>query len=330
MIRPLFVSICLLLAGLALPTAVAAQGEFAAWRDTLRAEALQSGISAATFDAAFEGVEPIPRIIELDRRQPETTITFGRYRDEIAVTEARVARGRSMFAEHRATLEEVGTKYGVQPRFIVALWGLETNYGANTGGFPVIAALATLAYDDRRPEFFRRELLIALQILEEGHIAPADMKGSWAGAMGQSQFMPSSFTKYAADYDGDGHKNIWGSRADVFASAANYLKSVGWRDDQTWGRRIRLPADFDAALGATSPRGPFVRRRMSEWQALGVRRADGGDLPVRDVEGAIVLPEGPGGAAYLVYGNYHALLDWNRSLYFATSIGLLSDRIAER
>ena len=325
MIRRILVLATLL--SLAALSPAGAQDDFETWKAGLRDDALAAGISAMTFDTAFDGVAPIPRIIELDRYQPERTKTFAEYRKG-SVSDTRVARGRAMLAENRALLDEIGAQYGVQPRFIVALWGLETNYGANTGGFPVIAALATLAYDTRRPEFFRRELLLALQILQEGHIAPADMKGSWAGAMGQAQFMPSSFMRYAHDQDGDGHKDIWGTRADVFASAATYLSSVGWRDDLTWGREVRLPEGFDMALAAASPRGPFVKKLLSEWEALGVRRAEGGDLPDRDIEGAIVLPDGPGGEAYMVYANYHALLDWNRSLFFATSIGLLSDRIA--
>jgi membrane-bound lytic murein transglycosylase B len=322
--RSILLAVLLSLMALAPATA---QDDFEIWKSALRVEALGQGISPATFEAAFEGVAPIPRIIELDRYQPERTKTFAEY-SKGSVSDTRVARGRAMLAENRALLEQIGAQYGVQPRFIVALWGLETNYGANTGGFPVIAALATLAFDDRRPEFFRRELLLALRILEEGHIAPADMKGSWAGAMGQAQFMPSSFMKYAHDHDGDGHKDIWTSRADVFASAATYLSSVGWRDDLTWGRQVRLPDGFDMTLASASPRGPFVKKPLSEWQALGVRRADGGNLPGRDVEATIVLPDGPGSDAYMVYANYHALLDWNRSLFFATSIGLLADRIA--
>jgi membrane-bound lytic murein transglycosylase B len=321
-----FVLWCL---ALAMP-ASAQQPDFETWKTELRSEALDKGISAATFDSAFDGVAPIPRIIELDRKQPERTITFDHYRDRIAVTDTRVARGRRMLAENRELLERIGGQFGVQPRFIVALWGLETNYGTITGGFPVISALATLAYDTRRPDFFRRELLLALQIIEEGHIAPAEMKGSWAGAMGQAQFMPSSFMRYAHDHDGDGHKDIWGTRADVFASAANYLSTVGWRDDLTWGRKVTLPAGFDMSMASASARGPFTKKTLPEWQALGVCRADGSELPTRAVEGAIVLPDGEGGEAYMIYANYYALLDWNRSLFFATSIGLLSDRIAGR
>lgn len=295
---------------------------FAAWLSDLRDEARQAGIREATLDASFAGVEPIPRVIELDRRQPETTLTFQQYVERI-VSNARIERGRARLAENSPLLNEVAAKFGVQPRFIVALWGIETNFGQNTGGFSVIAALATLAYDGRRSQFFRRELLDALRIVDQGHIAPQDMKGSWAGAMGQSQFMPSSFMNYAYDYNGDGAKDIWNTEADVFASAANYLSGVGWRPDITWGREVRLPDGFDPALADLE-----VVKKLSEWQALGVRRADGRNLPTRDLDASIVFPGEVGGPAYLVYDNYRAILRWNRSFYFATAVGLLSDKIA--
>jgi len=175
-------------------------------------------------------------------------------------------------------LEEVAQKYGVQARFIVAFWGIETDFGRITGGFPLVPALATLAYDGRRSAYFRKELLNALEILDGGHIAPKDMVGSWAGAMGQCQFMPSSFLNFAVDGDGDGRKDIWTNRKDVFASAANYLSRSGWKGDQTWGRQVRLPDGFDAKLADLD-----VRKTLAEWQGLGVRRLDGSDLPVRDL-----------------------------------------------
>ena len=297
---------------------------FAAWLTELRAEARDAGISKQTLDASFKGVAPIARIIELDRRQPESTLTFEQYVDRI-VSKARIDRGRARLAEHSPLLQEVAVKFGVQPRFIVALWGIETNFGQNTGGFSVIAALSTLAFDGRRSKYFRGELLAALRIVEQGHIKPENMKGSWAGAMGQSQFMPSSFVTYAYDYDGDGAKDIWNTSADVFASAANYLSGVGWNADITWGREVRLPEGFDPALADIK-----VVKRLSEWQTLGVRRADGRDLPVRDLPASVVYPGKVGGSAYVVYDNYRALLRWNRSLYFATAVGLLSDKIAGR
>ncbi len=297
---------------------------FEAWRAGARSEALGLGISAATFDAAFAEVEPIPRVIELDRAQPEFTITFSQYLERV-VPESRVAKGREMFAAHRDQLELTGRKYGVPPRFIVALWGIETNFGQYLGGFSVIGALATLAYDGRRSAYFRGELMNALRILEDGHTTPAAMKGSWAGAMGQSQFMPSSFVRYAVDFDGDGRRDIWTTEADVFASAANYLAQAGWRTGETWGRRVQLPAGFDQSLT-----GLDVTKTLADWQALGVRRANGADLPRVAMSGSVVLPGGEGGPAYLAYDNYRTIMRWNRSFYFATAVGLLADRIVGR
>lgn len=297
---------------------------FVKWLEGLRADALASGISQATLDRSLVDVAPIPRIIELDRRQPESTVTFEDYQARI-VNATRIKNGRERLARHRALLDEIGEQFGVQPRFIVALWGIETNFGRFTGGFPVISALATLAYDGRRSKYFRGELLKALQIIEEGHIAPADMKGSWAGAMGQSQFMPSSFLNFAHDHDGDGAKDIWNTQADVFASAANYLRGVGWNDDITWGRKVALPAGFDDSLISLD-----VIKPIGDWQALGVRRLDGRDLPTRDIPASILRPGGEGGQAFMIYDNYRAILRWNRSHYFAMAVGQLSDRIAGR
>lgn len=297
---------------------------FLEWLEGVRTEARAQGVSESILERSLSGVQPIPRIIELDRNQPERTITFTQYIDRI-VSPARIKAGRAQYDKHRDLLEKIGQEFGVQPRFIVALWGIETNFGQFTGGFPVVNALATLAYDGRRSAYFRGELMKALQILEEGHIAPEDMKGSWAGAMGQSQFMPSSFLAYAHDYDGDGAKDIWNTQADVFASAANYLKGVGWNDDLTWGREVRLPVGFDADMASLD-----VVKPIAGWQEMGVRRADGSDLPGRDLQASIILPGGPGQPAFMIYDNYRATLRWNRSHYFATAVGLLSDRIAYR
>ena len=295
---------------------------FENWLKKVRVEAEGKGISGPVLDEALTGIRPIPRVIELDRRQPEFTLTFKQYRDRV-VPKSRIKKGRTKFRENRKLLEEIGQKIGVQPRFIVALWGIETDFGRFTGGFKVISALATLAHDGRRSSYFRGELLNALQILDEGHIAPKEMMGSWAGAMGQSQFMPSSFLAYAVDYDGDGRRDIWTTRADVFASAANYLAKSGWRVDQTWGRQVKLPSDFNATLADLK-----VRKPISGWQALGVRRSDGSDLPARQLFASIVLPKkGQIWPAYLVYNNYRTILRWNRSTYFALAVGLLSDGI---
>lgn len=305
----------------------------------VRAEALQKGISAATLDDAFAGVKPIDRIIELDRKQPEFTLTFEEYVSRL-VNADRVALARTRYAENRALLEKVGRKYGVQPRFIVALWGIETNFGRSTGGFSVIASLATLAYEGRRAAYFRGELMNALEIIDKGHVKASEMKGSWAGAMGQSQFMPSTFLSYAVDWDGDGKRDIWRDKGDVFASAANYLKQSGWNDDETWGRRVKLPRGFEAKLdGLKRPQEESrcralsrltVDKPLSDWQAMGVRRADGGELPKARVSAALALPEGPTGPALLVYGNFRATLRWNCSISFATAVGSLADQIVAR
>ena len=295
-----------------------------AWLEELRTEAIAKGMKPDVVGLALDGIDPIERVIELDRRQPEFTLTFNQYVSRVAPA-ARIKKGRQRFEENRALLEEVGSRIGVQPRFLVALWGIETDFGRLTGGFNVINALATLAFDGRRSKYFRRELMNALQIASDGHMNPTDMTGSWAGAMGQPQFMPSSFLRFAIDYDGDGRRDIWTSRPDVFGSAATYLKSVGWLDDQTWGREIKLPAGFDEGLADLK-----VVKRMGKWQALGVRRVDGTDLPARQLEASIVIPDEESGRAFLVYENFRNILKWNRSSYFAITVGILADEIAGR
>jgi len=302
----------------------AASEPFPQWLEGVRAEARAAGISESVIRTALSDVEPIPRVIELDRRQPEGRLTLAEYLDRV-ISDARIRDGRQRLAENRAALEKVAAEYGVQPRFIVALWGIETSYGRITGGYPVIESLATLAHDGRRSDFFRAELMNALKILDQGHIAHEDMLGSWAGAMGQSQFMPSSFLRLAVDGDGDGRKDIWTNRADVFASMANYLDRSGWRDDITWGRAVSLPADFPARLI-----GLEVEHPMSFWQANGVRRADGRDLPTREIQASVIRPDGPGTQAYLVYENFRTTLKWNRSTYFATAVGTLADALMRR
>ena len=300
-------------------------GKFAQFVKDLWPEAQARGVTRKTFDAAFADVKPIPRVIELDRNQPEFKLTFDQYLSRVA-PKSRVIKGRQRLAENRALLTKVGKKFGVQPRFIVALWGIETDFGRVTGGFSVISSLTTLAFDGRRSKYFRGELLNALEIIEQGHITPKAMVGSWAGAMGQSQFMPSSFKAYARDGDGDGKIDIRGTKADVFSSAANYLSSVGWRDDRAWGRAVKLPAGFDLSLATLK-----TTKKLADWQALGVRNADGSDLPVRQLKASLVLAEtGKVRPAYLVYGNYRSILHWNRSTYFALTVGTLADRIGAK
>lgn len=296
---------------------------FPQWLEGVKREARSKGVSSGTIEAAFEGVKPIPRIIELDRKQPEGKFTFAQYRERV-ITKARIAQGRRLYWQNKALLDQVSEKYGVQPQYIVALWGIETSYGNNTGGFRVVEALATLAHDGRRSEFFRAELMDALKILDEGHISHAKMKGSWAGAMGQNQFMPSSFFKFAVDGNGDGKRDIWTTRADVFASTANYLSRSGWRGDERWGRAVRLPSGFNPAL-----EGKETVKTLSEWSRLGVQLPGGGALPhVPGFKASVVAPDGVNGPAFLVYDNFRTTLKWNKSTYFALSVGLLADAIA--
>ncbi len=319
----------------ALP-AGAAGPDFASWLNGVFEEGLERGISKATLEATLAGLEPLPRVIERDRRQPEFTLTLEKYL-AIAVPAARIEEGRQKFNENRAVLLKIGRTFGVQPRFIVALWGIESSFGRHKGGYPVVQALATLAHDGRRSAYFRKELFNALAILDEGHILVADMTGSWAGAMGQNQFMPSSFLSYAVDYDGDGRRDIWKSEVDVFASTANYLARSGWRDDQTWGRQVKLPEALKATIAGLMPKDPpkgcralrrlTVQKRLGEWQKLGVRRLDGRDLPRRELPASLVFPDGAEGPAFLVYNNFRVALKWNCSILFATAVGLLADRI---
>ena len=295
---------------------------FPDWLVEFRSEAEQRGISGAILDEALNGIEPIPRIIELDRNQPEFTLTFREYITRVA-PERRISIGRKKLAENRDILDTVARKYGVPPHVIVALWGMETDFGRLTGGFKVVPALATLAYDGRRSDFFRKELMNALTILSQGHITAAKMIGSWAGAMGQCQFMPSSFLNFAVDGNNDGRKDIWKTPSDIFSSAANLLEGNGWQRGWTWGRPVRLPANFDLRV-----EGLETSKPLADWQALGVRRIDGRNLPRATVEASLVMPDGADGGVFLVYDNFHAFLRWNRSNYFALTAGYLADRIA--
>jgi len=302
--------------------AVAQPAEFPVWLDRLRAEAIESGISATTVNAALADVAPVERIIELDRNQPEFKLDFWGYLDRV-VSDSRIAQGRIHLEEHRELLEDVASRYGIPSHILVAAWGIESNFGRTQGGRPVISSLVTLAYDERRAAFFRAELLHALRILDEGHIRLEDMQGSWAGAMGQLQFMPSTFIDYARDGDGDGQKDIWNSTADAVESAANFMASAGWQRGIIWGREVRLPDAFDTGLAGLNTRKP-----LAEWQSLGVRTITGIDLPKVNIDGSVVLPTGNTEPAFLVYQNYRTIMRWNRSHLFAISVAHLADRIS--
>lgn len=291
------------------------------WLSEFKSVALSEGISDETFKKAFQDWKPIEKVLYYDRRQPEFSRTFWNYLER-SISKERIERGRLLLKKHEKLLNEVYAKYGVQPRFLVAFWGLETNYGDYTGGFPVVGSLATLAHDPRRSEFFTKELILALKILDQGHIDFDRMLGSWAGAMGQTQFMPSTFTGYAYDGDKDGKKDLWGSLTDVMHSSSNYLSSVGWKGDETWGREVKLPKNFNYELADLS-----IEKDLSEWQALGVRRANGRDLPNVTIDASLVLPAGHKGPAFIVYNNFKKIMIWNRSILYAIAVGHLADRL---
>jgi len=298
---------------------------FDKWLADFKKEAISKGISREVVNHSTKSIKPIPRIIELDRKQPEGTMTFAKYKKRV-ISDARVAQGRRLYKKHKDLLDKTAKKYGVPAQYIVALWGIETSYGNNTGGFSVVEALATLAYDGRRSKFFRSELINALKIIDAGHISHNKMKGSWAGAMGQNQFMPSSFNRLAVDGNGDGKRDIWTSLPDVFASTANYLHKSGWKEDQRWGRRVSLPKNIKK-----SQIGLKVKHDLQTWKNLGVKLLGGRDIPVvSGMMASVVAPDGLSGETYLVYNNYRSIMKWNKSTYFATSVGLLADQIAQK
>ena len=311
------------------------QNGFEQYIAELKTEALTKGFTQNLIDSSFAQVKFHKRAVIADRKQPEKVETLDTYLPK-RVPSWKVKKARELYKQHKAILTEIGNKYGVQPRFIVALWGLETNFGKFTGGYNVVSALSTLAYEGRREVFFKKQLWAALTILKEGHIDIANMKGSWAGAMGQNQFMPTSFLAYSVDGDGDGKKDIWNNQVDIFASMANYLQKEGWNGELTWGRQVKLPLNFDSTLAIpknTGSRKKWLKawskseKTLAQWQTLGIRRTDGTNLPKVDIKAALVFPDDEKGRAYLAYDNYKSLMHWNLSYYFVSSVGHLSDRI---
>ena len=287
----------------------------------VRRDAIARGISPATIEAAFQQIAFLSRVVELDRKQPEHKMTFAEYFQKV-VTQDRIAEARQKLVENWALLQQVWQRYRVQPRFVVTLWGVESNFGRMMGTFNVPAALATLAYDGRRGAMFRGELLAALKILDQGNVAPVQMVGSWAGAMGQCQFMPTTFLSYAVDFNGDGRRDIWNSTPDVLGSIGNYVSRLGWRGDESWGQMVVLPSGFDASLA-----GLDTRRPISDWARLGVRPASATGFSGSEPAASLVLPDGPGGTALLVYDNFRAIKKWNNSNYFAAAVGYIADSI---
>ena len=296
---------------------------FTEYLANLKQEAIQSGFSEAFVSSAVEHVEFRPTVVKSDKNQPERKITLDDYLAS-RVPDWKVKQAVENLEKHRPLLEEIGQAYGVQPRFIVALWGNESNFGRIQGSFDVLSALASLAYEGRREALFKNQFFAALTILDEGHISLDAFKGSWAGAMGQSQFMPTSFLTYAVDYNNDGKKNIWSDPADVFASIAHFLSSEGWSNDATWGRQVTLT---DNTVVSESGLDKQYYQPLPEWQKKGVRRYNGAALPDVDINASLIMPDGKEGRIYLVYNNFHTLMKWNRSSYFGISVGYLSDRI---
>lgn len=303
-------------------SALAATQSFDAFLQGVRAEARRQGVSDAVLQRALGGLRPNQRVLELDRRQPEFTQTWEQYRDA-RLSQQRVDAGRRAFADNRATLEAVQGRFRVSPRIVVAIWGLETNYGGFTGNFNVIESLATLAWDGRRASYFRTELLAALRILQGGHVTPERMRGSWAGAMGHPQFMPSNFDRLAVDMDGDGKRDIWGSIPDALGSIGHYLQRSGWREEELWGREVVLPSGFNPEEARRDNTRP-----LRDWVRMGVRRPDGSALPALDLETAILMPGAPGGQAFAIYPNFNVIRRYNPSNYYALVVGMLSDRVA--
>ncbi len=315
------------------PDANQARPSFSEFLAGVRTEALTQGIRQEIVDEALGQIdEPVPVVIERDRAQAETVLSLEKYVARL-LTPKVIATGRDKFAEHKALLEQVSQRYGVPAKIIVAIWGMESNFGHFSGVRPTVAALATLAWDPRRSTFFRGELFKALEILNRGDIEFSSMRGSWAGAMGQVQFMPSSYLQYAEDFDGDGRRDIWSTPADVFASIANYLKGHGWKADESWGREVKVTPEAERRIASgvarrdgscRAARDMTVAMPVARWQALGVRLPGGKPLPKSGAEGSLVSGTT---RHFLVYGNYDALLEYNCSHSYAISVALLAEAV---
>jgi membrane-bound lytic murein transglycosylase B len=285
----------------------------------VRTEARKAGIRPATLDSAFAGVSPNQKVLDRDHHQPEFTLTWARYR-ALVITDKRIADGRQAVAANRALFASVEQRYGVGPGVIAGIWGLESSFGTGTGDFRVVEALATLAWEGRRASFFRGELMAALKILDHGDVAPGGMTGSYAGAMGQPQFMPSSYLRYAVDFEGHGRRDIWKSKPDVLGSIANYLEQSGWRPGQTWGQPVTAPPGLDV-------QGRDVRKSLSEWARDGVRPVSGRWAATADVPAGLVAPDGAGGETFAVFNNFAAIRRYNPSDYYALAVGLIGDQV---
>ncbi|MDY0135581.1 MAG: lytic murein transglycosylase [Thiomicrospira sp.] len=322
LIRATFISVAL--SSFTLCAHAQNEADFQRWLGEFKQRALSHGISQATLDRAFANITLNQRVLELDRRQPEFTRTFWQYFD-MTVTPWRIEKGLELYEQHRTLLDQVTKQYGVPGRFLIAFWGMETNYGGYTGNIPIIESLATLAFDPRRSEFFTTQLLYALRILDEQHISLEQMKGSWAGAMGQTQFMPSNYAHYTIDGDNNGKKDMWNSLADVFHSSGNFLNQLGWKREENWGREVVLPKQFDYALADGR-----TLRPLKEWHQMGILLADGREIPEIEMQAALLMPSDYRGPVFLVYHNFFVIKRWNNSNNYALAVGHLADRLIGR
>jgi peptidoglycan lytic transglycosylase B len=313
----LFAATTAIIAGPAL-----AQSDFQACLQNIRNDALGQGVPAGTIDAAFRGLTPDQKVIDLDGRQPEFSLTYGKYIAN-AVTADRIAKGQQKLAQYRGLLSQLEGEYGVAPQYLVAFWGVETNYGSFMGDFSALRSVATLACMTKRTAFFANETIQALKILANNHMTTQQMKGSWAGAMGNMQFMPSTFTKWAVDRDGNGRIDIWNSMPDAFASAANFLRGIGFKPGLPAADEGTLPQNFPLEQADTT-----VEKPVKAWAAMGVKRAGGAALPATDEPSSIILPAGWRGPAFILYPNFKAVMNWNRSTFYALSVTILAQQIA--
>jgi membrane-bound lytic murein transglycosylase B len=305
-----------LISAAAMPALASAEFVRGLWPD-----AQANGVSRAAFEASFAGYEPSSKIMDLTRKQPEFSQTVQQYIDK-RVTAAQAAKGQVMSREWAKTLAGAKQRFGVQPEIVLAIWGMETNFGGFMGGTNTIHALATLTENGYRPDFFRKELITALRIVSDGHVTPRDMIGSWAGAMGHTQFMPSSFMRYAIDYNGDGRKDIWNSVPDALGSTANYLNAHGWRPGETWGYEVKVPAGFDFSKARQ-----MDKASLAQWQAMGIARVSGKAFPRATDMARLYMPAGSSGPAFLLLPNFDVIKRYNNSDSYALAVGHLADRI---
>ena len=314
-------SLALLIASASINFAYANE-QFASCTAVLADKAKQEGVSQQTIDDVFPHLVHQDRVIELDRSQPEFVQTFPGYFSK-RVTDWRTEKGKEMYAKHEELLHKLSDKYGVPPHYLLDFWGLETNFGSYNGKMPVLDSLATLACDKRRSKYFTQEFLVAVKLMEREKLQKEDMIGSWAGAMGHTQFMPSAYTHYAIDGDGDGQINLWASEEDALSSAANFLASLGWERSFRWGREVQLPENFDYQESGYKNRKP-----LSEWNAQGLKKADGSALGEDDTTAYVIVPAGHNGPAFIAYKNFRVIMRWNNSEFYAIAVGVLADRIA--